>query len=612
MSMHWLRPLAIGLAISPIMGTLAVPGGAAPPAPVGVGDWIDTGLSPAERRTLHHEPIGSELLPLGWLLALESADGSGPFVDTLERHGFLPDPDDPEGLPIGMTVTGSADARFSVRMVGLTCAACHVGALTHGGRTRRIDGAPNMLFIEAFTLGLADATGATAENPRKLLAFVKRVAAGPDPDFPKRRPAAARLVNLLPDFDSLADGGELEKNLATRLHDAVQIVAEETAIDLAPVPPAARPESPAMPLWKRITARLEVDARALARSVRATPALAAESEEALTKGIDELWAETVETARLLRGRAALLRRQTLMKGMPGTPGGPGRVDDFGFARNLMFPVDEMRPPDAPCSVPVLWATATVRWQGWDGNNDSAMGRNLATAMASGATFDAPSGMSTALPRRLAAIEEITARITTPPWPEDWLGPLDAQAVARGRDLFRTHCHDCHRQGADPPPDRVVPVAEIGTDPNRARNFDAAFARAIEEQLGRFKKVAYDATGIAGAEAERLDGGRSERWRATGGYAARPLAGLWASAPYLHNASVPTLHDLLEPAAQRPVRFAVGHRDFDPVRVGVAPPTADPVFILDTTVTGNHNTGHEYGTTLPEADRRDLLEYLKTL
>jgi len=78
--------------------------------------------------------------------------------------------------------------------------------------------------------------------------------------------------------------------------------------------------------------------------------------------------------------------------------------------------------------------------------------------------------------------------------------------------------------------------------------------------------------------------------------AAPLIALRASAPYLHNGSVPTLRALLEPAAKRPVTFPLGAAGF----------------VLDTRVPGNGNQGHEYGTSLSEADKQDLTAFLETL
>jgi|SRR5713101_4108095 len=107
---------------------------------------------------------------------------------------------------------------------------------------------------------------------------------------------------------------------------------------------------------------------------------------------------------------------------------------------------------------------------------------------------------------------------------------------------------------------------------------------------------------------------------------------WATAPYLHNGSVPTLYDLLLPkrlsgdpknGEYRPDQFLVGSREFDPVKVGLRSEGYEQRK-FDTAVKGNSNTGHDYGarrTTLPNGtvlepltkeQRLDLLEYLKSL
>jgi hypothetical protein len=117
------------------------------------------------------------------------------------------------------------------------------------------------------------------------------------------------------------------------------------------------------------------------------------------------------------------------------------------------------------------------------------------------------------------------------------------------------------------------------------------------------------------------------------YKARSLNGIWATAPYLHNGSVPTLYDLLLPpnpedaknpsaavecrpvpagVEYRPCKFMVGSREFDPEKVGLKSAGYDG-FVFNTKLPGNSNAGHEYGTkVLSKEDRLNLLEYLKTL
>ena len=85
-------------------------------------------------------------------------------------------------------------------------------------------------------------------------------------------------------------------------------------------------------------------------------------------------------------------------------------------------------------------------------------------------------------------------------------------------------------------------------------------------------------------------------------------------PYLHNGSVPNLTELLKPAAQRLKKFSIGAKTYDPVNVGFVTDAAGlPKF--DTGATGSSNMGHEgdeYGTNLSDAEKKQLIEYLKTL
>jgi hypothetical protein len=96
------------------------------------------------------------------------------------------------------------------------------------------------------------------------------------------------------------------------------------------------------------------------------------------------------------------------------------------------------------------------------------------------------------------------------------------------------------------------------------------------------------------------------------YKSGPLAGIWATAPYLHNGSVANLDQLLLPPDGRQKVFYVGSRQFDPKNVGFESVKSPGAFEFRTEVPGNGNSGHDYGTTLSVEDRRALVEYLKTL
>jgi hypothetical protein len=152
----------------------------------------------------------------------------------------------------------------------------------------------------------------------------------------------------------------------------------------------------------------------------------------------------------------------------------------------------------------------------------------------------------------------------------------------------------------------------------------SFARTVQTAVDGIKQKAYTAAGVDAAEQKSMEDVARRgpvRWRDTlldtqppqGPYAARPLYGIWAAAPYLHNGSVPTLYDLLLRPEQRPKTFALGGRQYDPVKLGFVVETACSQLdcLVDTARTGDGNGGHLWGTDLTEAERLALLEYLKT-
>ncbi len=184
------------------------------------------------------------------------------------------------------------------------------------------------------------------------------------------------------------------------------------------------------------------------------------------------------------------------------------------------------------------------------------------------------------------------------------GPLDQMAARCGAAVYARHCAACHGDygwsGARPVLQRFPNwIGNVGTDKLRADAFDRPLADAVGKM--RYRSLIAVQTGR--------------------GYAAPPLAGLWASAPYLHNGSVPSLAALLSPA-ERPRRFLVGGHalDWDQVGLRLMPDGAYPPGYtpfsrpqwIDTSEAGRGNAGHEQGATLSAADKRALIEFLKFL
>jgi cytochrome c peroxidase len=142
------------------------------------------------------------------------------------------------------------------------------------------------------------------------------------------------------------------------------------------------------------------------------------------------------------------------------------------------------------------------------------------------------------------------------------------------------------------------LKEVNTDPERMRTWTKENAIAANKVVSEF--------GI-----ER----RGLVEESIGGYNPPFLDGIWLRAPYLHNGSVPTLRDMLEPAAARPKVFWRGYDLYDPVNVGFVSqgPEAERVGTRhDVSERAGSNQGHEFGTQLSAAERDALVEYLKTL
>jgi hypothetical protein len=174
-------------------------------------------------------------------------------------------------------------------------------------------------------------------------------------------------------------------------------------------------------------------------------------------------------------------------------------------------------------------------------------------------------------------------------------PVDAAKAATGKAIFDVRCASCHwseRTGT------VLPVDEVGTDRERLKSWNkeaAARANAVVKSFGIERRGLVEENPT--------------------GYVAAFLDGIWLRAPYLHNGSVPTLRDLLNPVAQRPRFFYRGYDLYDPKDVGFVTQGDEAKRVgtpYDVGWRSNGNQGHEFGVDLPAADKDALIEYLKTL
>ena len=276
--------------------------------------------------------------------------------------------------------------------------------------------------------------------------------------------------------------------------------------------------------------------------------------------------------------------------------GPGRVDTFSSYKTRQFnvPADEIPPEELNgiADFPSVWQQKPREGMQlhWDGNNTSVNERNNSAALAlvtpTTIDFDA-----------IHRVADWLWELPAPIYPYE----INLELAAAGEPIFANNCASCHAfDGAKV--GTVTPIEEIGTDPGR---LDSYTEELLKNQRTLFAGISYQ-----GVDQQ------FKHFQKTNGYANMPLDGVWLRAPYLHNGSVPTLRDLLEPPAKRPETFYRGYDVFDRNNVGfvsdVAEENGKQYFKLDTTLPGNSNSGHLYGTDLPAKDKDALVEYMKQL
>jgi hypothetical protein len=304
--------------------------------------------------------------------------------------------------------------------------------------------------------------------------------------------------------------------------------------------------------------------------------------------IDRLKLQTLS----LRNRMAPILADTLPRW------GRGRVDTFNPYKAIQFNWDLRRLPPSELigasDYPSLWNQKPREGMHlhWDGDNDSVDERNLSAALGAGVT------PVTVDHDNLKRVRDWIWTLTPPTYPY----AVDDTLAARGASVYQQFCVDCHADGrfrdgvkAGTRVGTVVPIDAIGTDRHRLDTYTSVFAA---NQYGLYPNSEY----------------RFSHFRKTNGYANHPLDGIWLRGPYLHNGSVPTLRDLLDAPEKRPTVFYRGYDVFDQAKVGFVsnvPASGGQTFTrFDTAVPGNGNSGHVYGTTLSDDDKRALVEYMK--
>ncbi len=520
--------------------------------------YLPQGWDHQTRQKISFTSFGSRIIPYDWFLALEQADNTTLFRDSahMAALGFISAPADeynPDGLPIG--IVRDTD-KHQGDYVGMTCAACHTGQVMVNGQRIQIDGGQALIDFSGFEFALVAALSATLADTEKFARFYTRV------------------------HTAQSAGGIISTNSTT-------------------------------------------------------PSLTTQSLQVL-----------------LQERLAQLQ-QRLAINKTDVPYGYGRLDAFGQIFNaiaveaLNMP-ENIYSPNAPTSYPVLWDAShldLVQWNASAPNKEPGpLFQNAITALAVYGTISIKKEhltySSSIRIHHLADIQNAFYQLTAPPWPQDIVGPLDAGKLAAGKALYDQHCVECHTHVDATDKKRklnavLTPVAEVGTDPLMASNFSQRKVKTgiLEGERSMVligKKFAADAGSLELVKHAAMGALLNSPWQTlkaivseyqdnhsaavptVDSYKARSINGIWASSPYLHNGSVPTIYDLLLPAAQRPQQFYVGNIELDTQKVGSLSSAAPNTSLFDTRLPGNANTGHEYGTALSDEERWALVEYIKSL
>ncbi|MBC8289917.1 MAG: hypothetical protein H8E37_06335 [Planctomycetes bacterium] len=583
---------------------------------------------------MHYSDQGSGFFPMAVIRALKDSETNELFLENLERFGLVPGEvteKNPEGFPVGIVTNTIKYGDHEVEMFGFTCAACHTSDISYKGKTIRIEGGSGLFYVDALGDAVANSLNATFKSPKELFGFLKRL----EQQIIDKKSDEPSLLAKFKSFDHIKNDGEFGKGLAAHIlgrvkkaKDAFVGGVEHVVLDAEAV--------------KKVATDL------LARAHSDESPLEAIEDE-LEHGhlsddlhdLESALADIKYRARFLAVRNWLSKRGNRLAA------GYGRADDFGTARVELFGhvdpfpggnVKNMVPVNAPVSTPQLWNVDEYAWLHWNANTNSVIQRSIGESIGVGATFELDPAVTSVPIVHQMHIEQQILKVLPPQWPGKLFGEPDEKKVARGKELFAERCQECHTPAGRDEKDLLVfnlaTLEEVGTDPADATNFDrpvyqaddstAGFAQSISKLLTTLQ-LAQKKT-MTAEEQALMDELEKQRWpvkwrdtmAVTGGpvYPAKPLEGTWATGPFLHNGSVPTLYHLLLPSDQRPKKFFVGSHEFDPQKVGFHYENDTThnkylkAFELDTSIPGNRNTGHEFGTDLSDEDRMALIEYLK--
>lgn len=526
---------------------------------------------------------GSRIIPLRWIMALKQANGQPFMADNLSRYGYLRNDEAPSSLPVGFTTNGP-DGNAAI---GMTCAACHTREIEVGGKPYRIDGGPAIADFQSFLMDIDQAVNKVLSDPAVFADFAAAVLGGePSPD-------AARLLRIAIStwygpYHTIMAGSLPNPGWGPARLDAVGMIFNRLAgLDIGP---AAENYIIAANISRADTpVRYPFLWNSGIQDATQWPGFAVNG--------NELFALARNTGEVLGVFAQFHPKTDPTKIGFGIDYSSDNSSNTEGLMKLSDLANNIGPPK------FQWAY------------DAALAERGKTIYqwptAQGGCADCH-GIKT-------SIDRLTGNVT-------WRTPiLDVGTDTREYELLKRQVTTGVLSGAGipflgkplKPTDtafNLLKVVVVGTILQRLETVDRLVMANDEGSIPALLSPASlhrRAEALVNGFHLATDSGNANA------YEARVLQGIWAVAPYLHNGSVPTLADLLNPAMERPKAFKIGPA-YDPTgKVGLAVEQTRFDYTLTTTGCENRGSGasvcgHEYGTSLAPENKRALLEYLKTL
>ena len=624
-------------------------------------NWTDV-----ESNWFYNVPQGSRLVPYDWFLHLERAGVAEPFRSAkhIRDLGYIPrtpDPKNPDGLPIGFI--DDAPYEDGTRGLGMTCSACHTSQINHNGTAYLIDGGPTMGDFERFQKALAAALQATADDDAKFGRFAAAVL--PTVSTVDDKNALRATVLAIATQRTRYNERNLPQQTQTPFGpgrvDAFGAIFNEVSVSFLGIPDNVKPanapvsypclwdapqhdrvqwngaaENKVTPLGEflfgttqvgalgrnsgevlGVFGSVEINAHELIFPRRYASTVNSANLKQIENSLKTLWSPEWPVAELgpidanKRTQGELLFQTHCIEcHKPINRMDPNRkvvaqLSNVGTDLNMIRNFGRMAKTgrlqrrqktlmgrdrlaeNEPIGVILKHVVERVIL------NPDLSAAAIQTALAGVANAPNPTEAIDSLNPgyRMTATIEVGQKKLVGRF--DSLNVLEGLKVKVGGGSFQ--------------------MFDKNSDPNTEIPGVIVDLRSLESARAAVGQL----ESIVGAEiSEGLENAHEQPIATLNNatvqiaYKARPLNGIWATAPYLHNGSVPTLAELLKPAARRLTPFHVGGREFDPVQVGFKDDPSQPVF--DTNSDGNSNGGHEYGSELTPEKRLQLLEYLKSL